>query len=437
MAELALLRTRRFGPFFWAQFLGALNDNVFRNALAIFLAFGTLGGVSLTADTLVNLSAALFTAPFVLFSTTAGQLADKWDKARVIRVVKAAEVAIMSFAAVGFQLRSAPLLLVALFLMGTHSAFFGPVKFSILPQHLRDDELVGGNALVQTGTFAAILAGTVVGGALAGIPAAGPSAVSALVVALALVGLLAGLGVPPAPPPDPSLRIDWNPLPETLRTIGFARRDRSVFLSIIAISWFWSYGTVLLVQFPGLGHQVLGGNERLVAVLLTVFSVGVGLGCTLCDRLSAGRLEPGIVPLGAIGLSLFALDLYGLLRAWPAAAVPIGPGAFLALGGSWRLLADLVLVGVSGGLFIVPLQTLVQQRSLVTHRARIIAGGNILSSLSMTLAAAGVIVLRQAGLTIPDLLLVVAVLNVLVALWLCAAVPEFPARSLAWARGRG
>src|SRR5262249_29839233 len=241
MATLRLLRVRRFGPFFWTQFLGALNDNVFRNALVILFAFHAVaGGVS--PDTLVNLSTALFIAPFFLFSAPAGDLADKIDKARLIRVVKVIEIVLMAVAAVALQARRVPPLLALLFLMGAHSALFGPVKYSILPQHLRDDELVAGNALVQTGTFVAILAGTIVGGVLASIPGPGPMWISAVVIGLALTGWLASRGIPRAPAPEPDLDVGLNPIRETLRAMAFARESRTVFLSILGISWFWFYG---------------------------------------------------------------------------------------------------------------------------------------------------------------------------------------------------
>jgi len=430
MGQFDLLQVRRFGPFFWTQFLGALNDNVFRNALVILFAFTATGALS--ADTLVNLSAGLFILPFFVFSATAGEIADRFDKSAVVRVVKLLEIVLMLLGAIGLFLRSAPFLLTLLFLMGMHSALFGPVKFSILPQHLREDELVAGNALVQTGTFVAILLGTIAGGALVSVPGWGTTLVSVAVVAIAAAGWLASRTIPSAPASDPELRVHANPFRETVRTIGYARENRTVFLSILGISWFWFYGALFLAQFPGLTREVLGGSEGVVTLLLTVFSVGVALGCLLCERMSEGTIELGLVPLGSIGLSVFGIDLFFATHAVHAPATPIGPLAFLRTAGAWRVVADLIGIGTFGGLFIVPLQALVQHRSDPRHRSRVIAGNNILNALFMVLAALAAIVLRHAGVTIPQLILVTAIVNVGVALYIYTLIPEFVMRFLIW-----
>jgi len=429
MSQFGLLGARRFGPFFWTQFLGALNDNLFKNALVILFAF-RMSGVAFSENTLVNLSTGLLTLPFFLFSASAGQIADKFDKARIIRLVKLFEIGIMLLGAAGLRLHSVPLLLAVVFLMGTHSAVFGPVKYSILPQHLHPDELVGGNALVQMGTFAAILLGTILGGAL--VKLGGETAVSATVLALAGAGWLASRGVPPAPAPAADLRLDWHPVRETLRIVGFARENRTVFLSILGISWFWFYGALFLAQFPGLTRHVLGGDEWVATLLLVVFSVGVALGCMLCERLSSRTVELGLVPFGSIGLSLFALDLFFATRGMAPAGAPVGALAFLHSLGHWRVLTDLVLIGAFGGFFIVPLQALVQQRSEPSRRSRIIAANNILNAAFMVLAAVLGIVLRDAGLTIPQLVLVTAVVNAAVAVYIYTLVPEFLMRFLVW-----
>ena len=429
MSQFGLLGARRFGPFFWTQFLGALNDNLFKNALVILFAF-RMSGVAFSENTLVNLSTGLLTLPFFLFSASAGQIADKFDKARIIRLVKLFEIGIMLLGAAGLGLHSVPLLLAVVFLMGTHSAVFGPVKYSILPQHLHPDELVGGNALVQMGTFAAILLGTILGGAL--VKLGGETAVSATVLALAGAGWLASRGVPSAPAPAADLRLDWHPVRETLRIVGFARENRTVFLSILGISWFWFYGALFLAQFPGLTRHVLGGDEWVATLLLVVFSVGVALGCMLCERLSSRTVELGLVPFGSIGLSLFALDLFFATRGMAPAGAPVGALAFLHSLGHWRVLTDLVLIGAFGGFFIVPLQALVQQRSEPSRRSRIIAANNILNAAFMVLAAVLGIVLRDAGLTIPELVLVTAVVNAAVAVYIYTLVPEFLMRFLVW-----
>ena len=431
MSQFGLLGARRFGPFFWTQFFGALNDNLFKNALVILFAFQVSGAVFST-NTLVNLSTGLLTLPFFLFSATAGQLADKVEKSRIIRVVKLFEIAIMLLGALGLHLHSVPLLLGVVFLMGTHSAVFGPVKYSILPQHLHEDELVGGNALVQMGTFVAILLGTILGGGLVSIAARGETVVSVTVVSLAVGGWLASRWVPSAPSQATELRLRWSPLNETLRTIGFARENRTVFLSILGISWFWFYGALFLAQFPGLTREVLGGSEGVATLLLALFSVGVALGCLLCERLSGRTVELGLVPLGSIGLTLFALDLFFATRGMAPAGPPILWRPFLASARHWRVLADLMLIGGFGGLFIVPLQALVQQRSEPSRRSRIIAGNNILGSLFIVLAAVLGIVLRDTGLGIPQLILVTALVNAAVAVYIYTLIPEFLMRFLVW-----
>ena len=429
MSQFELLGARRFGPFFWTQFLGALNDNLVKNALVILFAFRMSGAV-FSENTLVNLSTGLLTLPFFLFSATAGQIADKFDKARIIRVVKLCEIGIMLLGAAGLRLHSVPLLLAVVFLLGTHSAFFGPVKYSILPQHLHADELVGGNALVQMGTFAAILLGTMLGGTL--VKLGGEAAVAATALALAGAGWVSSRGVPPAPAPATDLRLDWHPVRETLRIVGFARESRTVFLSILGISWFWFYGALFLAQFPGLTRHVLGGDEWVATLLLVIFSVGVGLGCMLCERLSGRTVELGLVPFGSIGLSLFAADLFFATRGLEPAGAPVGPLTLFAGLHHWRVLADLLLIGAFGGFFIVPLQALVQQRSEPSRRSRIIAANNILSAAFMVLAAVLGIVLRDAGLTIPELVLVTAIVNAAVAVYIYTLIPEFLMRFLVW-----
>ncbi len=431
MSQIELLRRRRFAPFFWTQFLGALNDNVFKNALVIVLAFGATA-TTLESATLVNLAGAVFIAPFFLFSATAGEIADRFEKSRIIRTVKLLEIAIMALGAIGFMQRSVMLLFVALFLMGVHSTLFGPVKYSILPQHLRTDELVGGNALVEMGTFLAILVGTILGGVLVSLPESGATLTSAVVVGLAVAGWLVSRGIPPAPAATPDLRLHWNPLAQTIRTIGLARANRTVFLSILGIAWFWFYGALALAQLPGLGREVLGGDERVVTVLLAFFSVGIGLGCILCERLSGGAIELGLVPLGSIGLSLFAIDLHWASPTHGAPAAALALGNVFARPHAWRLAADLVLIGAFGGLFIVPLLALVQHRSEPSQRSRIIAGNNIISAAFMVLAAAVGIGLSAAGLTIPQIFLVTAIMNAAVAVYIYTLIPEFLMRFIIW-----
>lgn len=429
--QFGLLKTRRFAPFFGTQFLGAFNDNLVKNALVVLLTFQSAQWTSLAPELLGNLAAGVFILPFFLFSATAGQLADKYDKARLARLVKVLEMLIMVVAGLGFMLHSLVVLMGALFLLGVHSTLFGPVKYAILPQHLHTDELVGGNALIEAGTFVAILIGTLAGGVLAG-SVAQPVwiAVGGLLVAFA--GYLASRGIPSAPAPVPTLVINPNPISETWRNIKFARENRTVFLSILGISWFWLYGALFLAQFPAYAKNILGGGESTVTLLLATFTVGIGLGSLLCERLSGKRVEVGLVPFGSIGLTLFGLDLYFAspvgLRGPEAHAL----AALLSVPEVWRVLFDLAMLGMFGGFFIVPLYALVQLRSAEQQRARIIAGNNILNALFMVVGALGAAAVLAAGLSIPSLFACAAVLNALVAIYIYRLVPEFLIRFLAW-----
>lgn len=433
--QFKLLREPRFLPLFITQFLGAFNDNVLKNAMVILITFQGARMSSLDPKLMVNACAGLFILPFFLFSATAGQLADKYEKSQLIRLVKQLEIGIMVIAAAGFWLPNLPLLLTSLFLMGMHSTLFGPIKYSILPQHLHEDELIGGNALIESGTFLAILFGTILGGTLIGLGEDGRHYASAACFTIAVLGYLASRGVPIAPPPVPGLRINWNPLTETWRNLGFAKQNRAVFLSILGISWFWFYGALFLSQFPAFAKENLGGNESVVTLLLAIFSVGIGLGSLLCEKLSGKQIEPGIVPLGSIGLTVFAIDLY---FAAPAASTGGGLSAlqFLAQPGSLRVLADLVLIGAFGGFYCVPLYALMQTRSEASHRSRIIAANNILNALFMVVAALLAIALLGAGCSVPQLFLITAILNAFVAAYIYALRPEFINRFFAWIKGR-
>jgi 1-acyl-sn-glycerol-3-phosphate acyltransferase len=427
--QYELLKQRRFLPFFLTQFLGAFNDNVFKNALIILVAFHATSMSSLGAATLSNLAQALFILPFFLFSATAGQLADKLEKSFVIRLVKIAEIAIMVLGAAGLYWRNLTLLLVALFLMGLHSTVFGPVKYAILPQHLRQEEIVGGNGLVEMGTFLAILLGTLLGGFLIAGGSAGP--VSATVLALAVMGYLASRWVPHSPAAAPELAVNWNPFSETWRILRFLRQDRTVFLSVLGISWFWFLGAIYLSQFPVYTQAVLSGNEEVVPVLLALFSVGVGAGSLLCERMSGRRIEIGLVPFGSIGLTLFGMDFY-FASTGLAPHAAYGAAAFLREPAHWRILADLALIGVFGGFYIVPLYALVQTRSEASHRSRVIAGNNVLNALFVVAAALTAIGLLALGLTIPQIFLAAAVFNAAVAIYIYALAPEFLMRFLIW-----
>ncbi len=429
--QFGLLKQKRFAPFFATQFLGAFNDNLFKNALVVLLTFQAARWTTLRPELLANLAAGIFILPFFLFSATAGQLADKYDKAMLARLVKVLEMAIMGVAAAGFFLTSLPVLMGALFLLGCHSTLFGPVKYAILPQHLREEELVGGNALIEAGTFVAILIGTLAGGLLAG-SVAHPAwiAVGGFVVALA--GYLTSRGIPAAPAPAPELKVNLNPLSETWRNIAFARENRTVFLSILGISWFWLYGALFLAQFPAYGKFVLGGGESSVTLLLATFTVGIGVGSMLCERMSGKHVEIGLVPFGSIGLTLFGLDLYFASPLGLPGTTPHELLALLSIPAVWRVLFDLLMLGVFGGFFIVPMYALVQLRSSPEHRARIIAANNILNALFMVVGALGAAALLGEGLSIPALFGLGALLNAAVALYIYGLVPEFLLRFIAW-----
>ncbi len=430
MTQIHLLGMRRFAPFFWTQFLGAFNDNLYKNALVVMLTFQTASWTTLTPETLTNLAAGLFILPFFLFSATAGQLADKYDKAWLSRLVKLLEIVIIGVAALGFYLHSLSVLLAALFLLGLQSALFGPVKYAILPQHLAEEELVGGNALVESGTFVSILIGTLAGGLLAGSGLSpGWIAIAGFIVALA--GYVASRGIPPAPAPSADLRINLNPLTETWHSMVFARENRTVFLAIVGISWFWLYGALLLAQFPVYARNVLGGNEALVTLMLSIFTVGIGAGSMLCERFSGRHVEIGLIPIGAIGLTLFGADLaMGSPTAMPANA-PLPLAALLATGSCWRVLFDLFAIGFFGGFFVVPLYVLMQSRSAPELRARIIAANNILNALFMVAGALAAGALLGLGVSIPVLFGIAAVCNALVAVFVCRQVPDYFVRFLA------
>ncbi|MGD8582511.1 MAG: MFS transporter [Gammaproteobacteria bacterium] len=429
-SEPRLLVERRFLPFFITQFLGAFNDNVFKNALIILIAFQGAQYSDMATDTLTNLSAGLFILPFFLLSATAGQLIDKTEKSLSMRRIKMLEIFIMLCAAWAFNAGELYLLVALLFLMGAQSTLFGPAKYSYIPQHLDDNELIAGNALVQMGTFVAILIGTMTGGLLIAHEE-GRQLVSIVLVALAVLGYVSSLVIPKTPSPCPDLKINWNIFTETWRNIAFIRRNRTVFLSVLGISWFWFLGATYLVQLPNYTKLTLGGNEQVVTLLLTLFTVGIGSGSLLCNWLSGQKVEIGLVPFGSIGLTLFGIDLY-FARPLQGGSELIGLAAFLQLDGSFRIIADILLLGMFGGFYIVPLFALVQQRSDPEHLSRVIAGNKILNALLMVFSAVMAIVLLGAGVTIAQLFLVIAILNATVAIYIYTLVPEFLMRFLTW-----
>ncbi|MBT8127971.1 MAG: MFS transporter [Gammaproteobacteria bacterium] len=428
--QLRLLRERRFLPFFVTQFLGAFNDNVFKNALIILIAFQGAQFSDIDTNTLTNLSAGLFILPFFLLSATAGQLIDKTDKSLSMQRIKMLEIGIMLCAAWAFHAGELYLLIALLFLMGAQSTLFGPAKYSYIPQHLADNELVAGNALVQMGTFVAILIGTMAGGLLIAHQD-GRVLVSVVLVVIAVFGFIASLVIPKTPAPCPDLKINWNLFSETWRNIAFLHSNRTVFLSVLGISWFWFLGATYLVQLPNYTKLTLGANEQVVTLLLTLFTLGIGSGSLLCNWLSGQKVEIGLVPFGSIGLTLFGIDLF-FARPTLEHSELIGLAAFWQQAGSFRIIFDVVLIGLFGGFYIVPLFALVQQRSDKEHLSRVIAGNNILNALLMVLSATLAIVLLGAGVSIAQLFLIVAILNAAVAVYIFTLVPEFLMRFLVW-----
>ena len=432
--QFSLLRQRRFAPFFWTQFLGAGNDNLFKFAFTVMVTYQLQ--VAWLPPAMAGLVVgALFILPFVLFSATSGQLADRMEKARLMRAVKTLEIAIMAVAAVGFVTHNVALLLACVAGMGLHSTLFGPVKFAYLPQHLSERELTGGNGVVEMGTFVAILLGNVAGGLLIALPGIGAQVVAVACVAVAVLGRLAAQQVPLSPATDPSLRINWNPFTETWRNLQIARQDIVVFRSLLGISWMWFFGAVFLANFPVFAKDVLHGDEHVASLLLVVFSVGVGIGALLCEVLGKRHVEIGLVPLGAIGMTVFAIDLYLACRGLPPAA-PMGVATFVAQPAHWRLMADLLLMSLFTGLYSVPMYALIQLRSQPSHRARIIAANNILNALFMIVSSLAAGALLGAGFTVPQVFLATGLLNAVVGLYIFLLVPEYLLRFVAFVLSR-
>jgi len=428
--QFALLSQRRFAPFFWVQFLGAGNDNVFKFAFTVLVTYQLQ--LAWLPPALAGLAiGALFILPFLLFSATSGQLADKYPKEVLIRFVKSLEIAIMLLAGFGFMQQNVPLLLACVFLMGLHSTLFGPVKFAYLPQHLNERELTGGNGMVEMGTFVAILLGNVAGGLLIAIPEVGPTCVAAACLGLAVLGRVLAQAVPPSPATDPTLSINWNPVTETWRNLKLAHGNVVVFRSLLGISWMWFFGAVFLSQFPSFARDVLHGNEQVASLLLVVFSIGIGIGALLCELMSRRHVEIGLVPLGAIGMSVFSIDLYFASRGLPEATL-LTLSQFMAQPAHWRVLLDLALLSLFAGIYSVPMYALIQIRSQPTHRARIIAANNILNALFMIVSSIGVGLLLKAAFTIPQVFLIVGLLNAVVAFYIFLLVPEYLLRFLAW-----
>ncbi|MDZ4142779.1 MAG: MFS transporter [Methylotenera sp.] len=432
--QFTLIQEQRFRPFFFTQFLGAFNDNVFKTALITLVAFHSTSLTTMSGATLATILPGLFILPFFIFSATAGQLADKFEKSQIIRYVKILEIGIMLFASAGFFLHNIWLLASALFMMGMQSSIFGPVKYAYLPQHLKKNELIGGNGMVEMGTFVAILLGQVLGAWLSSQDHH-EVITSIAIVVIAILGYKTSRDVPNSPAFATELKINWNPITETYRSIQFIWQHKTIWLAIIAISWFWFYGATLLAQFPNFAKNVLHGDESVFILLLAIFSLGIGIGSLMCEKLSKGTIELGLVMFGAMGLTIFSTDLYfasGNIHQTIPEATQYNFSSFIGYISHWRLLADIALIGGFGGLYIVPLYALIQTRSEKSHQSRVIAANNILNALFMVCSAVFSILIFKFGYNIPQLFLITAILNVLVMIYLCARQPEFYKTFIRW-----
>lgn len=424
-ASFSLLKTQRFLPLFITQFLGAFNDNVFKNALIILITYRLAALSGHNAQILVTLAAGLFILPFFLFSALAGQLADKYEKSHLIVIIKAAEIGLMLIATLGLFLHSTALLMVVLFALGVQATFFGPLKYAILPEHLRSGELIAGNGLIEAGTFLAILLGTILGGLLILVPA-GDAIISITLLIIACGGWISSLAIPKTTSHNASVKIRYHLVKETIQLITYARQRWDIFVSILGISWFWLIGATFLSEFPVFCKDILHTNATVVSLFFTLFSIGLAIGSLLCNKLLKGKVHATYVPLGALGITLFSIDLY--LAARHAVILPGGTlltlGQFLAHFNGWHISFDLVGIALCGGLYTVPLYAILQQRSDDTHRARIIAANNVLNALFMVGAAIATVVMLKLGFTVNEVFLSIAIANTAAALYLCRLLPN-------------
>ena len=426
----SFLSQRRFWPFFWTSFLTGFNDNLFKQALIILVASKGLTMAGLSAEQVTLLAPAVIILPFVLASATAGQVSDRYSKATTIRWVKIMELPVMIIGGIGLLTENALIMVITLFLTGLQSSFFGPAKYSYLPDVMEDDELVGGNGLIEMGTFVSVLLGTILGGVLVSLGEIGPYLAVGGNLVTALVGIVMGFLVQQSPPADPDLKIDLNPVTPNIKILRTTRENRPVFLSILGLSWFWLFGAAFLSLIPAYVNDVLRADATVITYCVALFSVGVGIGSILCERLSGGQLELGLVPFGSIGMSLFAADLFLVgAPSLPAGATWI---EFASTFAGIRVSLDLTLMALFGGFFTVPLYTMVQQRTPSGQLARVVAGNNIINSIFIVAAAGVLMGLRAVGVSIPQIFLILAVANLLVAFYIYQIIPEFLLRFVLW-----
>lgn len=430
--QFELFKQRRYLPFFVTMFFGAFNDNVFKNALAIMFSFTAINVMGMNSDMLINLSAVVFILPYFLFSATAGQLADKYDNAKLMQWVKVVEILVMICAVIGFIYDMPIFLLFVLFLMGTQSAFFGPVKYGYLPRVLKREELVGGNGVTDMGTFLAILLGMILGAHAISYDN-GKEVVSVLIIAIAILGYLASRQIPVMGQSNPALQINLNPFTETWKVIKYSRVNYTVFLAVIGISWFWFFGTIFITQIPNFTRNYLFADENVFIMLMGTFSISVGIGSLLCEKLSGGRVEIGLVPLGSLGLTIFAMDFYfAAQHVMPAADTLYGIEAILSHPDNWRILFDVFMIGLSSGFYIVPLYALIQERTDRGHISRVIAANNIINSIFMVVAGLMAMVLLGNDIGIPGLFFITAIMNLVIAAYIYRMITEFMWRFIVW-----
>jgi len=419
--QFQLFKRRRFSAMFFTQFLGAFNDNIFKQALILVLTYTAASQLGVEVSILNNLAAMLFILPYFLFSALAGQIADKYEKSKLTQFIKVLELVIMAIAAVGFVFEWYTLLFVALFLMGTHSTFFGPIKYAYLPQAMKEDELVGANGLFQMGTSLAILVGMIVAGILTQLSHS-LYWISATVLVVAVLGYLAARYIPNMPAMQPDLKINWNIITTSLSTVRYLYSLPFLFFVILGNSWFWFYGATFLTQVPEFSKVILHGDESVVIFLLTLFSVGVSIGSLLCKSLTKNQVSLRLLPFGIAGLSIFAIDLYFSLSSLNINVnndTLLGISDLFGVSGSWRVFADLFLLGFSGGLYIVPLYASMQAYAPKSHRARIVGANNIFNAIFMvTSAIFAIVILNALGLSLPQLFLVTGVLNIVFGIFL-------------------
>lgn len=421
--QFVLMKDRRFWPLFVTLFLGAFNDNLFKQTLSVMVAYGMISTGSQSPQVLVSLAAALFIIPFILFTPIAGSMADKFAKDKIIRVIKLAEICIVGMAFAGLYFQSVALLMLVLFSFGTHSAFMSPSKFSILPQHLRRDELIGGNALVNTGTYLAILGGTILGGLLALNPA-GIAMAAGLLLVCALSGYLVSRQIPPAPPRAPELKLNFNPVQEAARVIGYARaQPPELFTAMLGSAWFFFTGAMLLAQFPNFAKQTLGVDNVVLTLFMVTFSLGVGLGGLLNNSLLRSRVEPIFVPAAALAIAVFALDLHfasAVYNGLPQINGPmlLGAGEFLSYWSGWRIVLDLLFISLAGGIYVVPLKSIIQDRAPLEHNARILAASSLLDALFVLSSAILAIIVFALGFRVIDLFILISIGSAAVAIYM-------------------